>query len=228
MFFPSKLDSSSDSFSNLDEDEVETHSHILRYGDFQLTGAVVPAYDLKVKPIQGYSTHFGSEDTIMTIVASAEILFELFLELTACLGEMVDVSFCYSHEIVEELCDPEDLVFDVFGHPIVTHLREDLDNCVFRSKLIDFKTIILEDGFVGVKVTDLEGQNVVEMDEHKFIFVETRNLSLFEAVLQKFRLRYYSEIPLIWEAEHLHLSETSSSDVYFEMLISFGAEEEGG
>jgi hypothetical protein len=42
------------SFDHLSEEELEAHLGVDRYGDFQLTGAVRPSYDLQVVPQQGY------------------------------------------------------------------------------------------------------------------------------------------------------------------------------
>ena len=42
------------SFSKLSEEDLETHLRVARYGDFTLTDAVRPSYDLQVVPAQGY------------------------------------------------------------------------------------------------------------------------------------------------------------------------------
>ena len=42
------------SFEHLSEDELEAHLGVVRYGDFMLTDAVRPSYDLQVVPTQGY------------------------------------------------------------------------------------------------------------------------------------------------------------------------------
>ena len=42
------------SFECLSEEELETHLGVQSYGNFQLTEAVRPSYDLQVVPEQGY------------------------------------------------------------------------------------------------------------------------------------------------------------------------------
>ena len=42
------------SFEHLSEEELEAHLGVARYGDFVLTEAVRPSYDLQVVPSQGY------------------------------------------------------------------------------------------------------------------------------------------------------------------------------
>ena len=42
------------SFETLDEDELEAHLGVARYGNFQLTEAIRPSYDLQVVPCQGF------------------------------------------------------------------------------------------------------------------------------------------------------------------------------
>ena len=41
-------------FAQLSEAELEAHLGVARYGDFHLTDAVRPSYDLQVVPTQGY------------------------------------------------------------------------------------------------------------------------------------------------------------------------------
>ena len=44
----------SSSFDLLSDEELETHLGVARYGDFELTDALRPSYDLKIRPRQGY------------------------------------------------------------------------------------------------------------------------------------------------------------------------------
>ena len=46
------------SFNGLDDEEFETHARIKRYGNFTLTDAIVPSYDLKVTPKTGFRREF--------------------------------------------------------------------------------------------------------------------------------------------------------------------------
>src|SRR3954452_16958587 len=42
------------SFAQLSDEELEAHLGVVRYGDFSLTEAIRPSYDLKVVPKTGY------------------------------------------------------------------------------------------------------------------------------------------------------------------------------
>ncbi len=45
---------STSSFDRLSDEELEAHLGVSRYGEFILSGAVRPSYDLQVVPCQGY------------------------------------------------------------------------------------------------------------------------------------------------------------------------------
>ena len=42
------------SFERLSEEQIEAHLAVARYGDFVLSGAVRPSFDLQVVPAEGY------------------------------------------------------------------------------------------------------------------------------------------------------------------------------
>ena len=54
MFRDGAVPQSASSFERLTEDELESHLRIARYGDFTLSAAVRPSYDLQVVPCQGF------------------------------------------------------------------------------------------------------------------------------------------------------------------------------
>ena len=54
VFEEESAPSAQSSFERLSNDELEAHLGVARYGDFTLTDAVRPSYDLKVTPRQGY------------------------------------------------------------------------------------------------------------------------------------------------------------------------------
>ncbi|MDZ4820050.1 MAG: hypothetical protein SGJ20_13860, partial [Planctomycetota bacterium] len=75
------------SFEQLSEEELEAHLGVIRYGDFVLTEAIRPSYDLQVVPAQGYRHDFYHDEQTKTRVpvvmaaASNDKLFEAFLDL---------------------------------------------------------------------------------------------------------------------------------------------------
>ena len=95
--------SGTSSFESLSEDELESHLGVSRYGDFQLTDAIRPSYDLKVVPCQGYR-HDSYRDeqnrtTVPVLMAacSRDRLFDLFMDVLEPLGNVVDVVLETSH-----------------------------------------------------------------------------------------------------------------------------------
>src|SRR5437870_5098460 len=93
----------SSSFTQLSEEELEAHLGVKRYGDFVLTEAIRPSYDLAVVPREGYR-HDSYHDTesakrvpVLMAAASNERLFDVFLELLDPLGQVVDVVLESSH-----------------------------------------------------------------------------------------------------------------------------------
>src|SRR3954470_10946231 len=94
----------SSSFERLSEDQLEAHLRVARYGNFELTEAVRPSFDLQVVPSSGYRhDYFSDEETrvrVPVLMASAtkEELFETFLDLLDPLGTEVDVVLETSHD----------------------------------------------------------------------------------------------------------------------------------
>ena len=89
--------STSSSFEQLSQDDLENHLNVAQYGDFKLTDAIRPSFDLKVVPKQGYRHDVYRDEEnqanmpVLMCSASRETLFELFVELIEPLGKVVDV-----------------------------------------------------------------------------------------------------------------------------------------
>ena len=93
------------SFLELTEEQLETHLGIARYGNFVLTDAIRPSYDLQIVPQAGYrhdvyqDRESGVQIPVLMAAASREKLLDLFFEmLSAPLGNEVDVVLETSHE----------------------------------------------------------------------------------------------------------------------------------
>ena len=91
------------SFACVAEDALEAHLEVVRYGDFVLTDAVRPSYDLQVVPTQGFrhDVYHDNENKasvpVLMGAATSQSLFETFLELLDPLGFEVDVVLETSH-----------------------------------------------------------------------------------------------------------------------------------
>lgn len=202
------------SFEQLTEQQLEAHLGVNRYGDFSLTDAVRPSFDLQVVPQQGYRHDFyydeKSKSRVPVLMASAslEILFELFMDLLDPLGSDVDVVLETSHHR------------DQSGHEDL--YREHIDMPVLKSTLWDYEEALMNDGCAGIAVINPRKPLEVQFDEHKLLIVYGKNLSPFEEILESRSVEFRKDLRFITEAEHVH----SSSDAYLrqfeELLMRLG------
>lgn len=208
------------SFDELQEDELETHLEIDRYGSFRLTDAVRPSYDLKVTPRQGFrrdSYRDPSNRTQVPVVmaaASSERLFELFVDLLDPLGGEVDVVLETSH------------FREAAGH--VDLYRERIDLPVLKSMLLDYEDLLLNDGCTGIAVLNPAIPQEVQFDEHKLLICYGRPLDEFERILQSYRVRRDDEIRFITEAEHVHSSNEFYAEQFDELKMRLGIDNQYG
>jgi hypothetical protein len=191
------------SFERLSEEELEAHLGVSRYGDFVLSGAVRPSYDLQVIPCQGYRHDvYRDEQTksnvpVLMGAASREQLFETFLDILDPLGPEVDVVLETSHNRTNE------------GH--LDLYREHIDLPVLKSILYDFEDLLVNDGCTGVAVLNPSIPQEVQFDEHKLLIVYGHDLSEFERIFKARSMYCNDQMKFITEAEHVH----SSSESYF-------------
>ncbi len=201
---------STSSFEQLSEEQLEAHLGVIRYGDFVLTDAVRPSYDLQVVPKAGFRHDFYHDEQSKTRVpvvmgaATNEKLFEIFLDLLDPLGTEVDVVLETSHNR------------DSKGH--VDLYREHIDLPVLKSMLYDYEELLTNDGCTGIAVLNPGIPLEVQFDEHKLLIAYGHNLKEFESIFKSHGIRCNDQMKFITEAEHVH----SSSDAYarqFEELV---------
>lgn len=191
------------SFEQLSEEELQAHLGVRRYGEFRLTDAVRPSYDLQVVPEQGFRHDFYQDEQSKTRVpvlmasASNEILFDLFMEIVEPMGTELDVVLETSHHR------------EGGGHTDL--YRENIDAPVLKSTLYDFEDLLLNDGCTGIAILNPAVPQEVQFDEHKLLIVYGRPLDAFERILESFGVYRRDDIKFITEAEHVH----SSSEQYY-------------
>lgn len=192
----------SSSFDQLNEEELEAHLGVARYGDFMLTDAVRPSYDLQVVPCQGYrhdSYHDEENKTsvpVLMAAISSEHLFDTFMDLLDSLGSIVDVVLETSHSREKR------------GHTDL--YREHIDLPVLKSILWDYEDLLMNDGCTGVAVLNPSVPQEIQFDEHKLLIVYGEKLESFEKTLDQWNITCNDQVKFITEAEHVH----SSSDNY--------------
>ncbi|HID76180.1 MAG TPA: hypothetical protein EYP56_09320 [Planctomycetaceae bacterium] len=202
VFREGSIPAGTSSFAKLSEEELEAHLGVWRYGDFELTEAIRPSYDLQVVPTQGYR-HDSYRDpetrtTVPVLMAavSRRRLFDVFMDLLDPLGSVVDVVLETSHSQ------------DRNGHDDL--YREHIDMPVLKSVLWEYEDLLLNDGCTGVAVLNPSVPQEVQFDEHKLLLIYGDDLEGFEHVFRDRGIVRDEQIKFITEAEHVH----SSSDTY--------------
>lgn len=210
-------ESATSSFDRLTEEEFETHLRVGRYGDFQLTQAVRPSYDLQVVPRQGYRHDvFRDEQShakipVLMAAASADRLYDLFLDLLDPLGDEVDVVLETSHDR------------EYGGH--VDLYREHIDVPILKSLLYDFDDLLLNDGCTGIAVLNPARRQEVQFDEHKLLIVYGQPLAAYERTLRHYGVSRQDDLRFITEAEHIHSSNESYADQFAQLRTRLGIDD---
>lgn len=205
------------SFENLTESQLEAHLLNARYGDFVLTDAVRPSFDLQVVPRTGYRHDaYRDHDTGMQIpvlmaAASRNAVMDLFMDLLDPLGYEVDVVLETSHERNSR------------GHQDL--YREHIDLPVLKSILYDFEDLLLDDGCTGIAVLNPNIPMEVQFDEHKLLIMYGQDLSDFETTLGDAGVACSQELKFITEAEHVHSSSDEFSRRFEELKYRLGLED---
>jgi len=199
------------SFESLDEDELEAHLGVARYGDFRLTDAIRPSYDLQVVPREGYRHDSYRDEQARSAIpvlmgaCSCERLFDLFMDLLDPLGTVVDVVLETSHS--RHRGGHEDLY------------REHIDLPVLKSILWEYEDLLLNDGCTGIAVLNPDIPQEIQFDEHKLLIVYGHELDPFEMIFRDAGIPWDQQMKFITEAEHVH----SSSDRYARQFEEFRA-----
>lgn len=208
------------SFDDINSTQLTQHLEISQYGEFQLTDAVRPSMDLKVKPTQGYRHDvYVDEDSqsqvpVIMAAASREVLFPLFMDLIQKLGPSVDVVLETSHD------------HDKSGH--VDLYREHMDMPVLTSILWDYEDLLTHDGCTGIAVLNPNTPQEVQFDEHKLLIMYGSPLEGFEFALENHQVLPNPKQRFITEAEHVHSSTDNYAKRFNELRVDLGLDGEPG
>lgn len=208
------------SFESLEEDELEAHLGVARYGEFRLTDAIRPSYDLQVVPRQGYrhdtyrDEQNGTSVPVLMGACSRERLFDLFMDLLDPMGPVVDAVLETSHQP------------DRRGHQDL--YREHIDLPVLKSVLWEYEDLLLNDGCTGIAVMNPEVPQEIQFDEHKLLIVYGDDLSAFEDVFRSSGIPLDEQLKFITEAEHVHSSSERYTRLFEEFRTQLGMDEYEG
>ncbi|MFO0913309.1 MAG: hypothetical protein U0795_10155 [Pirellulales bacterium] len=203
------------SFDHLSEEALEAHLGVRRYGDFTLTDAIRPSYDLKVVPRQGFrhdvyhDRESHAKMPVLMAAASKERLFELFVELLEPLGNTVDVVLETSHTKGQ-------------GGGHVDLYREHMDMPVLLSSLWDFEDLLTNDGCTGIAVLNPHMPQEIQFDEHKLLIVYGHDLTAYEQIFEAHGVHCNDQLQFITEAEHVHSSTDTFVDQFEQLRNRLG------
>jgi len=206
------------SFATLSKNELAAHLDVTSYGDFELTDAVRPAYDLKIQPQQGYrhDVYLDEENETRVPVIMAAVskrnLFATFIQLVEKLGPVVDVVLETSHD------SPSGEHLDLF--------REHIDLPVLISLLWEYEELLLHDGCTGIAILNQDRPQEVQFDEHKLLIMYGSPLEHFEFTLEKNGVECHEEIRFLSEAEHIHSTTDDYRSLFQEFCLRLGVEQE--
>jgi len=196
--------------------ELETHLAAATYGNFTLSDAVRPSFDLLITPAQGYRRELyadkKSQGTIPVLVASVSVeeLFETFIDLLTPLGDTVDVVLETSHR------------YRVGKHDDL--YRERIDLPVLKSYLYEYEDAILNDGCTGIAVLNPTIPAEVQFDEHKLLAVYARQTEPFEVIFQQHRVHRNDSLKFLTEAEHVHTTHNGYYRQFQQLQTTLGLE----
>jgi hypothetical protein len=201
-------------FGHLSEDELETHLGVARYGDFELSDAVRPSYDLEIVPSAGFRHDVYRDEqnrsnvpVLMAAVTKRRVM-ESFMELIETLGDTVDVVLETSHGN------------DSHGHTDL--YREHIDMPILQSTLWDFEDLLVNDGCTGIAVLNPHIPQEVQLDEHKLLIVYGSDLKAYERVLVESRIPCREDMRFITEAEHVHSTSDRFLQDFEELKMRLG------
>jgi hypothetical protein len=207
--------------------ELESHLATVRYGNFTLTDAVRPSFDLKIIPEQGYKydrlkvraggitalRRAGSRWLVPILVASVSLeqLFETFLEMLDPLGDTVSIVLETSHS---------------YSGAYRTGLRrEHIDLPVLKSFLYDHEELLLHDGCTGISVHSSRVAAEVRFDEHKLLIICAKSLAPFEKILHWYNIPRNETMTLLTDAEHIHITRDEYFQRFRTLQMALGMDE---
>lgn len=204
-------------FEQLSEGELDAHLGINRYGDFLLSDAVRPSYDLEVVPTAGFRHDTYKDDNskqnvpVVMAAVSKERLFDTFMQLLDPLGPSVDVVLETSHN------------YGSTGHQDL--YREHIDMPILQSILWDFEDMLVNDGCTGIAVLNPNTPQEVQFDEHKLLIVYGQKLTPYEGVLIDAGLNCKEDMKFVTEAEHVHSTNDEYIQQFEELKMRLGIDE---
>lgn len=204
-------------FTQLSDAQLEAHLRVARYGDFELSDAVRPSYNLEIVPSAGFrhDVYHDEENRANVPVLMAAVtrprLMESFMTLIEQLGDVVDVVLETSHGNEAQ------------GHTDL--YREHIEMPILLSTLWDFEELLVNDGCTGIAVLNPRIPQEVQLDEHKLLIVYGKDLKCYERVLLESRVPCREDMRFITEAEHVHSTCERYVDEFDQLKMRLGMDD---
>jgi hypothetical protein len=201
-------------FGQLSGEELEAHLGVARYGDFELSDAVRPSYNLEVVPSAGFrhDTYHDEENKsqvpVLMAAVTQSLVMDTFMALIENLGDTVDVVLETSHGNGSQ------------GHTDL--YREHIDMPILQSTLWDFEDLLVNDGCTGIAVLNPRLPQEVQLDEHKLLIVYGKDLRKYELAMVDNHVPCREDMRFITEAEHVHSTCERYVEEFAELRIRLG------
>jgi hypothetical protein len=201
-------------FSRISDEELEAHLHVSKYGDFELSDAVRPSYDLEVVPSAGFRHDVYRDDEnranvpVLMAAVGRDRMMESFMALIERLGDVVDVVLETSHSNNSN------------GHTDL--YREYIDMPILQSTLWDFEDLLTNDGCTGIAVLNASIPQEVQLDEHKLLIVYGKDLRPYEGTMLDHNIPCREDMRFITEAEHVHSTCERYVEEFEELKMRLG------
>jgi hypothetical protein len=201
-------------FSQLSDEELESHLQVARYGDFELSDAVRPSYNLEVVPSAGFRHDVYRDEEnrtnvpVLMAAVGRDQMMDSFMSLIERLGDVVDVVLETSH------------TNNSHGHTDL--YREYIDMPILQSTLWDFEDLLVNDGCTGIAVLNPSIPQEVQLDEHKLLIVYGKDLKAYERVLAGGGVPCREDMRFITEAEHVHSTCERYVEQFEELKMRLG------
>ena len=173
MFREGSMPVGTSSFERLSEEELEAHLGVARYGNFKLTEAIRPSYDLQVVPDAGLSPRRLPRRAVADQRARADGAPSRPSGCSrpswTCSTRWAGWStWCWRRAIPATPTGHADLY------------REHIDSPVLKSILWEYEDLLVNDGCTGIAVLNPGQPLEVQFDEHKLLIVYGNQLGDFE------------------------------------------------
>jgi hypothetical protein len=201
-------------FGQLSDEELESHLQVARYGDFELSDAVRPSYNLEVVPSAGFRHDVYRDEEnrtnvpVLMAAVGRDQMMDSFMSLIERLGDVVDVVLETSH------------TNNSHGHTDL--YREYIDMPILQSTLWDFEDLLVNDGCTGIAVLNPSIPQEVQLDEHKLLIVYGKDLKAYERVLASGGVPCREDMRFITEAEHVHSTCERYVEQFEELKMRLG------